>query len=218
MAEYVEKRLRTYIQCSGPVSPWDILLYLRPIIQEQTFKVSSFDGCAFALLLFRSAQMGGVRRHPRLRQQLRHRRVAPVAAPHERPHSVGRSAGTIPKITTRMHVVKYLHVLSFFVSSSSCFHPPPFWPSADKLKPRFCSQPPSAISVLHVRTHIHTKTAAGDEADRNRRRTAHAAQRLPRARASGRREPIHVAAAGRRSGQHLAEAGGTCAVSLFIWL
>lgn len=37
--------------------------------------------------------MGGVRRHPRLRQQLRYRRMAPVAAPHERPHSVGRGAG-----------------------------------------------------------------------------------------------------------------------------
>lgn len=58
------------------------------------------------------------------------------------------------------------------------------------------------------------KTAAGDEADRNSRRAAHAAQRLPRARASGRREPIHVAAAGRRFGQHLAEAGRTLAVSL----
>lgn len=37
--------------------------------------------------------MGRVRRHPQLRQQLGHGLVAPLAAPHERPHPLGRSTG-----------------------------------------------------------------------------------------------------------------------------
>lgn len=50
--------------------------------------------------------------------------------------------------------------------------------------------------------------ASGDEAHRNRRRAAHAAQRLRGPRAGRRRQPIHVEAAGCRDGQHLAGARG----------
>ena len=62
------------------------------------------DGCALAR---RPAQMGGVRRHPRLRQQLRYRRMAPVAAPHERPHSVGRGAGVCVCVCTPRVLVHF---------------------------------------------------------------------------------------------------------------
>lgn len=33
--------------------------------------------------------MGGICRHPQLRQQLGHRGMAPLAAPHERPYAGG---------------------------------------------------------------------------------------------------------------------------------
>lgn len=42
-----------------------------------------------AVATFRATPMGGVCRHPQLRQQLGHRGMAPLAAPYERPYAGG---------------------------------------------------------------------------------------------------------------------------------